>query len=640
MDNYQCLASLALFRQLYDNKQHVYSVLAEFLRYLIIVENTNPFNLSEISSRLNNSFAFKIPDAVVKTALKSLKREGFLEQKEGQYYVIGQFNRNSIEAIESKLEGIKKRHSHIVDALLNYIEDKSNKEINEEEKKDIIESFCSYILDDSSLKIYSDYISAFILDKKNELDFASKLNVVKEGVVLYSGLKYSIDPNKVGSWDTNLVIFLSTEVLFYFAGYNGKLYKTLFEDFFNLIKEINNADSGKKSKSKIELKYFRESKNEIDSFFSKAEQIVDQQLTLDPSKTAMCEIVKGCKARSDVFTQKSLFFKDLENNGIVCDDFKSYYSEEQKAFNLVDENFVKSLRTGVTPSGYEPQDCLDALKLLSYINVLRKGISNNGFENVGYIFLTSKNICHSLAWHKKIKSDKDIPLATSLDFLTDKFWYKLNKGFGGKSFPATFNIITKAQLVLSSYINNSITKRYDDLRGRYNTKQLSKEQAIACLVDLRKHVVRPEELEEHEDFDDVLKFIKDGDIENSMREREILKQKSEEVEKENERLKQILNQKDQEQKQTHEKLRFYEEDQIRKEQKKERLRRCKVAIFRAFLYLLIFLVIGFAWYNNWLAGLLAFLGLGGLFFLKNKLKRIENWLMKLFKIAPANSNNI
>lgn len=72
-------------------------------------------------------------------------------------------------------------------------------------------------------------------------------------MILYSGVRYGeITQKRKELVDYNyLVIYLDTEILFHFAGYNGELYKSLFEDFYKLVKEINSSNR------KIFFKYFK-----------------------------------------------------------------------------------------------------------------------------------------------------------------------------------------------------------------------------------------------------------------------------------------------------------------------------------------------------------------------------------------------
>ncbi len=67
------LASLAVFRELYDENKDIYQIIADFLLNIIQSKSLNGFSLKEISEELNNTYQFDIPDAVVKTALKKIK---------------------------------------------------------------------------------------------------------------------------------------------------------------------------------------------------------------------------------------------------------------------------------------------------------------------------------------------------------------------------------------------------------------------------------------------------------------------------------------------------------------------------------------------------------------------------------------
>jgi hypothetical protein len=58
----RCLASLAVFRELYDSaNQDVYAILAEFLKNIIHLNSLRLFSLNEITSHLNDAHNFSIP---------------------------------------------------------------------------------------------------------------------------------------------------------------------------------------------------------------------------------------------------------------------------------------------------------------------------------------------------------------------------------------------------------------------------------------------------------------------------------------------------------------------------------------------------------------------------------------------------
>ena len=395
LENSKCLASLAVFRELYDNQKDVYGVISEFLKEIISSENKYQFGLTEITLLLNESYDFKIPEAVVKT---SLSRLPFLSKSNGVYSVNKPIDQIRNKEFQEKQNKIYNSNNNVVNRLFIYIESQKKVTLSEAEKEIIVKSLCSFMLDESTVQEYSEYIGAFIVQCKSEDTLLAQLDTIKEGVVLYTGLKYNSNLNDLGTWNTQITIFIETEILFHFAGYNGELFKILFNDFFTFVKEINSQSINKNGKKKIHLKYFSEVKNEIERFFKKAEFIINGEDTLNPSKTAMASIVNGCKTPSDIIEKKALFYDLLKTNGITEDTYTEYYSAKNHKFNIEDQSIIESLQSSIVTD----YDIRENLKFLNYVNILRQGASDRNFENIGYILLSGNATTIQLAWHDLI----------------------------------------------------------------------------------------------------------------------------------------------------------------------------------------------------------------------------------------------
>lgn len=455
----KCLASLAVFRELYNSQKDVYGIISEFLKELIINNALHQFNLTEITNLLNETYDFKIPDAVVKT---SINRLNFIEKNQGIYNAINiaQLESNNIS---NKQLNIQQSNDVLIDGLFSFIKESKNIELSDTEKEKIVKSFCSFILGENNGYEYSDYVSAYIIANNKNREFINQLNTIKEGVVLHSGIKYNSNLNDVGSWNTELTIFIETEVLFHFAGYNGELFQNLFNDFFSFVKEINQRSQ----KKLIKLKYFREVKDEIERFFKKAEFILEGRDKANPSVTAMSSILKGCLSPSDIVMKKTKFYQLLKTNGILEDDYSYYFSEFNYKYNIVDQQTIKKVSESL---GLE--DITDYLRFLNFISIHRKEANYNNFDNIGYILLSGNTTTLKVAWHEEVKEHGKVPLATDLNFLTNKFWFKLNKGFGSNSYPKSFDVITKAQIVLSTHLNDKVSHQFDDLQIKFKNKEI------------------------------------------------------------------------------------------------------------------------------------------------------------------------
>lgn len=541
LENSKCLASLAVFRELYDNQKDVYGVISEFLKEVISSKNTYQFGLTEITQILNDSYDFKIPEAVVKT---SLSRLDFLSKNNGTYSVNKSVEQTRDKKFQEKQDRIYNSNEKVVNHLFSYIEEQKEAVLSETEKELIIKSLCSFMLDESTTQEYSEYIGAFIVKCGSEEGLLAQLDTIKEGVVLYTGLKYNSNLNDLGTWNTQITIFIETEILFHFAGYNGELFKILFNDFFSFVKEINSQSINNIGKKKIHLRYFSEVKNEIERFFKKAEFIINGNDILNPSKTAMSSIVNGCSTPSDIIEKKALFYNLLKTNGITEDTYTEYYSAKNHAFNIEDQSIIDTLQS----SGITDNDIKENLKFLNYINIHRQGVSDRNFENIGHILLSGNATTIQLAWHDLIKPNGNVPLATTLSFLTNKFWFRLGKGFGKNNYPKTFDIITKAQLVLSTQVNDSISDKYNLLQKKLEKGEFNEEQALATILELRRQAKKPEDIK-GDDLADILDIISESSIEKYVKEQELFKIQAAQEKKENENLKDEISEIKQENKQ-------------------------------------------------------------------------------------------
>ncbi|MBU1193641.1 MAG: hypothetical protein KKE62_15160 [Proteobacteria bacterium] len=521
----QRLASLAIFRELYDNQKDIYTVISCFLDEIITNQGKHEFNITEITNLLNKTFDFSIPDAVVQTALRKLE---YLKKEEGNF-IVTNFPKKGSYQIGTRQEEILSSNNIIVENLFLFIEAKKNQKLGQIEKERIVHCFGSFLINDSDGEEYSDYISAFVISNKKNEDFRQQLNKIREGVLLYSGLTYNSNLSETGSWKTELTIYLDTELLFHFVGYNGELYQSLFNGFYSYVKEINN----KAPQRLIKFKYFREVADEVENFFSKASFILEGKDSPKPNVTAMNSVLDGCKKASDLIEKKSDFFLFLKTNDITKDESIECFDKSNHEFNILDQKTIEAISKEF---GF---DIVEPLCLLNYVHINRKQANLNNFYNIGSILLTGKIRTIRLAWHELVKDEGNVPLATTLDWITNKFWFKLNKGFGNGGFPKSFDIITKAQIVLSHVLNESVGEKYDELQKKYKDGVITEDQVKARILNLRTQVKKPEDINQ-EDVSQILSTITEDTLEKFILSQEHFKNKAQQQELENFELKKSL----------------------------------------------------------------------------------------------------
>lgn len=530
MNTNKLIASIVVFKELHDNNKDIYDIICEFVKAAIIHNRKWSFNSTEITKLVEHEFDFKIPEAVIKTTLKNrLIKTGFLRIEKGEYYV-NDMNSKVDPDFESNFNSKSKIYTNTETEFIEYIQNKREKKLTNNELDKIRDNIKQYLLGNGVHEDYTQEISSLIVHRKNDKEFQDRLNQIREGLVLYTGIRYTSDLNDLGHWNNELTIFLDTEILFFFAGYNGEIYQDIFQDFFKLVREINR--NTKDHKNIIHLKYFDETEKEIFDFFHVATLIVENKKTLNPAKTAMREIVNGCSTKSDIIVKRNKFFIDLKTSGIQKEENLNYYENYKyivEGFSVIEE--LKQL-SWENKKDFDEDKCQDYLKLFTKVNVLRRGISNQGFDKCKFVLLTGNKFVQYLAHSKHVKAiEKDIPFATDIDYITDKFWFKLKKGFGNNDDkPKSFDIITKAQIILSSQISYTVQEKFVALNEKYQKGEITKEEAISLNYELRESALKPEEISEF-NLDESIAFINEFTIEEHVRERAKLIQKAQEGEK-------------------------------------------------------------------------------------------------------------
>lgn len=503
MNNKKLLASVALFSQLYNSDKYsgIAEIIAEFIIGAIVLHNKYSLTSYELKTILEETYEFSIPESVIKTVIHS-KLKGIFEV-ENKVYKFDSEIKSNFDNVDKELEKRNELTESIFKGLKKHISEIENKELSGSEVLEIFENFNQFLFENGTSDNYSDHISSYIIKNETDTDFVTNLNEIREGLILYHGIRYTADINELGKWKTNLVIYLNTEYLFSAIEYNGLLYKEIFDDFYNLVQEINN--DGKK----ISLKYFPETMAEIDEFFASAEAIVKGEKKLMPWKTAMKKIVDSCKTPSEIISFKADFYSKLEKLDIELQEF-DFENEEYAEYNVVDENIIKKLKSvsKEKKKRFDEESCYYFLNIFTKVNFFRQGNNRKSFSKIGHIFISDSGFAKYLGHNNSVKfEDFDTTFAKDIDFVTTQFWIKLKKGFSEKSpLPKSFNVLTKAKIIISSHINSSMTKEFDKLVKDTDSGKLTKEEALARSYALREKPNLPIEITS-ENIDETFDFL-------------------------------------------------------------------------------------------------------------------------------------
>lgn len=534
MEDQRLLASAALFRQLHVNKKDVYDVLSQFINTSIILNKLWHFNVTRVTAQLLEDFSFRIPEAVVKSCLRNrLKREGYLTSAQGVFSVTEKFDTS--DTIIANFESVKNEQEIIKDELIEYVAHTTGNELNEVSKKELMADFYSYFINGARDSANAVYISQFIIKNSRNEQFTTRLNTVEEGLLLYSGINYSSGLMNHEPWRNDFQLFLDTEILFDAVGLNGTIHEKIFLEFNTLIRELSDRSN---KKVKIELKYFEETKREIDDFFYAAEKLVERNQQPDPHRAGMIAIVNGCTSVTDVLAKKSFFFDKIRQYKITLDEDTDYYSNN--AYNMESLQRMEQLKRE-NPE-YDEAKIADVLRIFTKINYKRRGINNRGFESSGALLITGKNITRNIAYSIAAEiGGRQAQFAYDLDFITERLWFKLNKGFGGDTrLPTTFDVVARAQVILSAQAGDKVAEDFRNLRTEVEAGRMNPAMAGYLVSELRSRTFKPEDFLP-EDVDETVLFMRSDFLETTSRNITLLEQKAQDGEQSQLRAEQLAN---------------------------------------------------------------------------------------------------
>ena len=475
--NSAILASYVTLKELYNSNKYrsSYQILVEFIKYIIINDKLHSFVLFQMKERITEVFGFNLPMVVLKSAIKNCN---FVKKdNNSNCYSVDYTELQENPEFDSIISLAERDNYTIIDDIVEFAKNKmADSYIN---RQDIVQSLISFLADDYSSGKYNEVVSEYILFNGENKKIQEQLQAIKEGVILYIGLNYNI--SETGSLKNELTLYLDMEVLFNIMGLNGELYQKVAADMLDVISQAN------KKERKIKLKFFEDTKKEIERFFDAASCVIESRSTPLINRVAMHSILNGCSSASDVQDKLSDFFFKLKSQyDIVQDEHCDYYARDKYAFNLESEFD-------------DDNEVQDSVKLISHINKLRKGNISYEYTDSGYVLVTETkrtlNISAMLLESQSSDSDRRAcGYALTTTALTNFLWYKLNSGFGGKPYPQSIDAVLKARFVLSKEISKHIMESYETMKKEYSEGKITKEQVASRILGLRSKPTLPEDL--------------------------------------------------------------------------------------------------------------------------------------------------
>ena len=515
------LASIALFG-IYRNKNlDTYDLVAQYISAVIAQKQYNTFKPDTMQSDLKELYQIDIPIGVIRSVCRNRIEGVSLKNKEFICDLLPK------DEIEKEYADLKVGYEELFASLIDFI----RKDTKDYEDQTIKDSFADYLvegsIDDTKL---NNLYAAFFSSNQSDKDTRQKIDLLSSGLISYNGLSYTDSAGNSGAWTDKLTIYLDTEFLFSCAGYNDSYPHAVFEELYNLVKEINTSyrRRTKKEDNLVELKYLKDTRDVYLSLINTAKSLKETNGMPDPSKKALLKIMNESASVFDVDTHRAKIDSAIKDTYHIIYDDRNYSNIiTDPRYVVYDEKTVTSI------SGtYNPQKDGNTTRKIDYysrvytiINGLRNGKKVCIFEQCRYIFLTGSRIGHGTS--QAARPDKNtVSFATDIDFLISRFWFKLNKQLVTNQIPVSLDIVARSQAVLTREVSRKVKHLYEEMK----LKGLSKEELQSLYANLTEaeRFFAPYNSTSTEV---VLSFIGISDIDEMIKEQKELKQKAAEAEK-------------------------------------------------------------------------------------------------------------
>uniref|UniRef100_UPI004026BFFC hypothetical protein n=1 Tax=Candidatus Cryptobacteroides bacterium TaxID=3085639 RepID=UPI004026BFFC len=515
------LASIALFG-IYRNKNlDTYDLVAQYISAVIAQKQYNTFKPDTMQSDLKELYQIDIPIGVIRSVCRNRIEGVSLKNKEFICDLLPK------DEIEKEYADLKVGYEELFASLIDFI----RRDTKDYEDQTIKDSFADYLvegsIDDTKL---NNLYAAFFSSNQSDKDTRQKIDLLSSGLISYNGLSYTDSAGNSGAWTDKLTIYLDTEFLFSCAGYNDSYPHAVFEELYNLVKEINTSyrRRTKKEDNLVELKYLKDTRDVYLSLINTAKSLKETNGMPDPSKKALLKIMNESASVFEVDTHRAKI------DSAIKDTYHIIYDDRDYSNIITDPRYVVYDEKTVTSiSGtYNPQKDGNTTRKIDYysrvytiINGLRNGKNVCIFEQCRYIFLTGSRIGHGTSQAAR-PDKKTVSFATDIDFLISRFWFKLNKQLVTNQIPVSLDIVARSQAVLTREVSRKVKHLYEEMK----LKGLSKEELQSLYANLTEaeRFFAPYNSTSTEV---VLSFIGISDIDEMIKEQKELKQKAAEAEK-------------------------------------------------------------------------------------------------------------
>lgn len=456
------IITFAAVKTFYDSGKDIYGVFANLI--LSLISENKSYKLVEITELIERECNLKLPEDVVRTISKRLKRDGIVqysELKKGNISITDLGCSLKIKN-EQEYKTAEREISALIRRIQEFIEKKHSQNYECETLRGRFEqfleknSFNSTELLEKRIPINNrdgcDVLDSFFYDFIEEVEKSDQQNLDRIKVVLFGRVlvKAILDRTiDIKAKIENLVVYFDTNIIFSVLGLHNEVFNRPAKEIFEELKLYD-----------VTMKISEFTRDEIISTLNFYGSVEGNYVSNIKVNSIYNELQKKGFRNTDVILLIEKLDTHLDEMGISID-------WEIPELNVNPEDVGKLLT-------FKPHGTYNAafhdIQAINLIRFLRKKNHKTGsmlLEKVGFVFLTADNgLKNFLKVEMNGKKDRSFPELLIRDELASILWLKRMETYKGNYFVDSMLANYMTREFISNSLWNTFLRRIEEFKRR------------------------------------------------------------------------------------------------------------------------------------------------------------------------------
>ena len=403
------IIALAILKTNYEGAKDYVDSFVPMIGDCIRLLEKQTIGISEIQSKINDTYNLTIPEAAINTIMRRLQKKGYVVNKENNQYTIElkkfekDFNISSkrddnereFNMLVKRLKKFSDEHEifnkqdfsyqNLKEALLNYFDYQQSGEINNQSPIAVVAYFIEHI-------------------NRSDPELFKYFEKIYLGHAITKAMYYYQDTNQIKANLSKLTVYFDTPLLLRALNYSYKQYCRPVTELITILKE-----------KKVKLRYFKHNQHEVEDIMRVASNRMQEEIYLSHHSDSIRWLMENY-SRADIYVKSEELEKDLSEKKISRGETLDFNSRTS-----LDEEKLKQKFKETFPSKTDHSIDNDIKSITSIFNI-RKGIDCDNLPNCSAIFLIINTKMFSIISQEEAKK-RAVPLCILLSDLTSFLWF-------------------------------------------------------------------------------------------------------------------------------------------------------------------------------------------------------------------------